>query len=206
MEQKTNWQNAGMGIIGIALIGWLVITFFSTLEQAPWQALTVILTVFGTLLTIGNNIQTQIRNEQREYKVKIYEDITHFFFEIIFATKLGKTPKTEEEITTFLIDITPKLVMWGSDNVLKSFKDFRSCAGKNASDSYASSINAILIFEQMLLHIRKDLGHSNQNLKTCSILGIFVNDIDEFIETAIQERQHQEQNLQHLHPIITTND
>ncbi len=128
MEQKTNWQNAGMGIIGIALIGWLVITLFSTLEQAPWQALTVILTVFGTLLTIGNNIQTQIRNEQREYKVKIYEDITHFFFEIIFATKLGKTPKTEEEITAFLIDVTPKLVMWGSDDVVKSFKDFRSCA------------------------------------------------------------------------------
>jgi hypothetical protein len=50
MEQKTNWQNAGMGIIGIALIGWLVITFFSTLEQA----LTVILTVFGTLLTISD--------------------------------------------------------------------------------------------------------------------------------------------------------
>lgn len=196
MEQETNWQNTGLGLIGIALIGWLLITLFSTLEQAPWQALTVILAVFGSALTVGSNFQTQIRNEQRDYKVKIYEDITHFFFEIIFASKLGKTSKTEEEITKFLIDITPKLVMWGSDDVVRSFKEFRSCASKSGEDSYASSIEAMLIFEQMLLHIRKDLGHSNRNLKTCSILGIFVNDIEEFIATAIQEVEHQEQNLQ----------
>ncbi len=196
MEQKTNWQNVGIGLVGITLIGWLTITLFSTLEQAPWQALTVILTVFGTLLTIGNNIQNQIRNEQREYKVKIYEHITHFFFEIIFATKLDKTPKTEAEITAFLIELTPKLVMWGSDDVVKSFKEFRSCASKTGSGIYISSIEAMLIFEQMLLHIRKDLGHSNRNLKACSILGIFVNDIEEFIAAAIQEAQPEEQNLQ----------
>lgn len=195
MEQKTNWQNAGLGLIGVALIGWLIITLFSTLEQAPWQALTVVLAVFGSALTVGSNFQTQIRNEQREHKVKIYEDITHFFFEIIFTTKLGKIPKTEEEITTFLVDITPKLVMWGSDEVLKSFKEFRICAGKTGSESYASSIDAILIFEQMLLHIRKDLGHSNRNLKTCSILGIFVNDIEEFIAAAIEDSQQQNPQL-----------
>lgn len=195
MEQKTNWQNAGIGLVGIALIGWLLIALFSTLEQAPWQALTVILAVFGSALTVGSNLQNQIRNEQREYKVKIYEDLTHFFFEIIFATKLGKIQKTEEEITTFLVDITPKLVMWGSDDVVKSFKDFRSSASKNGSDNYISSIETMLVFEQMLLHIRKDLGHSNRNLKSCSILGIFVHDIEEFIAKAIQEVQHQEQNL-----------
>ncbi|MBD2246787.1 hypothetical protein [Nostoc sp. FACHB-888] len=196
MEQKTNWQNTGLGLVGIALIGWLLITLFSTLEQAPWQALTVVLAVFGSALSVGSNFQNQIRNEQREYKVKIYEDITHFFFEIIFATKLGKIQKTEEEVTAFLVDITPKLVMWGSDDVVKSFKEFRSSASKTGSDSYTSSIETMLFFERMLLDIRKDLGHSNRNLKTCSILGIFVNDIEEFIAAAIQETQHQEQNLQ----------
>lgn len=36
----------------------------------------------------------------------------------------------------------------------------------------------MLIYEQMLLNIRKDLGHQNQSLKSGSILGIFVNDVD----------------------------
>lgn len=112
MEKKvSNWQNAGIGLVGLGVIGWLAITLFSTLEQAPWQALTVILAVFGSALTIASNFQTQIRSEQREHKEEIYEKINHFFFENIFAAKLGRQPKNEEEIIQFLVDITPKLVM-----------------------------------------------------------------------------------------------
>ena len=124
MDKKTNdWQNIGLGLIAIGLIGWLTITLFSTLEKAPWQALAVILTFIGSALTIRSNIQLKIREEQREYKVKIYEDITHFFFKNIFASKLGEQPKTDSEIIEFLVEITPRLIMWGSDDVVKSFYD-----------------------------------------------------------------------------------
>lgn len=195
MDNKaTNWQNAGIGLVGIALIGWITISLFSTLEQAPWQALGIILTVFGTAFTIGSNLQTQIRNEQREHKVEIYEQITHFFFETIFAVRLGHPPKNEEEIIDFLVKVTPKLVMWSSDEVLQNFREFRQCGIKQSSDPETFGLQAMLIYEKMLLSIRKDLGHKNQNLNNGSILGIFVNDIDEYIATMTQIK-----NLQQAH-------
>jgi len=202
MENKvTNWKNAGIGLLGLGVMGWLTITLFSTLEQAPWQALTVILAVFGSALTIASNFQSQIRSEQREHKREIYEKITHFFFENLFALKLGQEPKTEAEITQFLIQVTPKLVMWGSDQVVKSFREFRDAGARHNSDSQVSVIVLMLIYEQMLLNIRKDLGHQNQALVKGSILGIFINNIDEYI-AAISELQNfsQEQSLTEVHP------
>lgn len=182
MENKVNnLQSAGIGLLALGVIGWLVIAFFSTLEQAPWQALTVILAVFGSALTIASNFQTQIRSEQREHKLEIYEKITHFFFENLFAVRLGQEPKTEEEVTQFLVEVTPKLVMWGSDQVLKSFREFRKAGDGQNSNSQAAGLELMLIYEQMLLHIRKDLGHQNQALTKGSILGIFINDIDEYV-------------------------
>ncbi len=69
--------------------------------------------------------------------------------------------------------MTPDLILWASDDVLNLYIKFRQIA--NNQDS---STTPILLFGQMLLAMRKDLGHQNNQINQESILGTFVNDVE----------------------------
>jgi hypothetical protein len=71
--------------------------------------------------------------------------------------------------------MTPDLILWASDDVLNLYIKFR----QQTTDSMQESLsNPILLFGQMLLAMRKDLGHQNKQMNEVSILGTFVNDIE----------------------------
>ena len=58
--------------------------------------------------------------------------------------------------------MTPDLILWASDDVLNLYIKFR----QQTTDSMQESLsNPILLFGQMLLAMRKDLGHQNKQLK-----------------------------------------
>ena len=42
--------------------------------------------------------------------------------------------------------------------------------------------NILFLYENLLMEIRKDLGHKNQGFKRGTLLGLFVNDIDKYLE------------------------
>ena len=44
------------------------------------------------------------------------------------------------------------------------------------------SITIILALEDVLLKIRKDLGHDNKNIGKGKLLGLFINDIQEYMK------------------------
>ncbi len=96
MESNTNWQNAGLGLIGIAIFAAIICALFYQIGQAPWQFITILIASLGALITVAGNFNIQIRNEQKPKKVEIYEKVINLFFDSIFAQKLGQEPKTEE--------------------------------------------------------------------------------------------------------------
>jgi len=172
MKNKTN---IGLGIITIAILGLIIWLLFHEIGQAPWPFITILIALLGTLITFAGNLQIQIRNEQRPKKVEIYDKVIKFFFDSIFASKLGQNAKTEEELVQGLADMTPDLILWASDDVLNLYIKFRQIANNNIQDS---STNPILLFGQMLLAMRNDLGHQNNKFDERSILGTFVNDVE----------------------------
>ncbi|MCC3588006.1 hypothetical protein [Microcoleus sp. PH2017_30_WIL_O_A] len=173
MESNTNWQNAGLGLIGIAIFGAIICALFYQIGQAPWQFITILIASLGALITVAGNFNIQVRNEQKPKKVEIYDKVINLFFDSIFAQKLGQEPKTEEELVKSIHDMTPDLILWASDDVLNLYIKFRQMA--NRQDS---STTPILLFGQMLLAMRKDLGHQNNQINEESILGTFVNDVE----------------------------
>ncbi len=173
MESNTNWQNAGLGLIGIAIFAAIICALFYQIGQAPWQFITILIASLGALITVAGNFNIQIRNEQKPKKVEIYEKVINLFFDSIFAQKLGQEPKTEEELVKSIHDMTPDLILWASDDVLNLYIKFRQIA--NNQDS---STTPILLFGQMLLAMRKDLGHQNNQINQESILRTFVNDVE----------------------------
>jgi hypothetical protein len=79
-----------------------------------------------------------------------------------------------------LTGFTQSLIIWGSDNVLKSFYSLRENLLKVANGNPSNKV--LFHFEDLLLEIRKDLGPKNKNIKKGDILGIFINDIKEYIK------------------------
>lgn len=175
MESNTNWQSAGFGIIAIAILGSITWVLFHEIGQAPWQFITILVALLGALITFASNLQIQIRNEQKPKKTEIYEKVINFFFDSILATKLERQSKTEKELVQGFADMTPDLILWASDDVLNLYIEFRQLSTSNLNDS---SRNPSLLFGQMLLAMRKDLGHQNKQITRTSILGTFVNDIE----------------------------
>lgn len=174
MESNTNWRNAGLGLIGIAIIGVIIWLLFYEIGQAPWQFITILIALFGTLITVAVNFNIQIRNEQKPNKIEIYDKVINLFFDIIFAQKSGKEPKTEEELIKNIYEITPNLILWASDDVLNIYIKLRNM-GNNVQNSPNDFIR---LFGQMLLAMRKDLGHQNNQINEGSILGTFINDVE----------------------------
>jgi hypothetical protein len=147
---------------------------------------TITTAVATTLITKNNELRLQVRSEQREKKALIYEELTEFFFKIIFASKLKdkhdaeSAENQEREIVQFLTSYTPKIIMWGSDEVLREFYLFRSTSLSTETDP-AKVFDVIRKFEELLFSIRRDLGHKNRRLGKGNILGLFINDVEKLL-------------------------
>lgn len=148
---------------------------FHEISQAPWQFITILIALLGALITFAGNLQIQIRNEQKPKKTEIYDKVINFFFDSILAAKLGRQHKNEGELVRGFAEMTPDLILWASDDVLNLYIKFRQIASGNMQESLNSPI---LLFGQLLLAMRKDLGHQNKQIDEVSILGTFVNDIE----------------------------
>lgn len=175
---KSN-TNIGLGIITLAILGAIIWALFYEIGQAPWQFITILIALLGTLITFSGNLLIQIRNEQKPKKIEIYDKIIKFFFDSIFSSKLGQQPKTEEELIQGFADMTPDLILWASDDVLNVYTQLRQIINNNMQDSLN---NTIPLFGQLLLAMRKDLGHQNKQINEVVILNTFLNDAGNFFK------------------------
>jgi hypothetical protein len=177
MNNDTDWQSFGLGII--AIIGLVFFALFHEIGQAPWPFISILLALVGTFITFAGNLHIQTRNEQKPKKIEIYDRLIKFFFDTILANKIGKKPKSEDELIKGFADMTPDLVLWASDDVLNLYIEFRKIL---TNDPRINLNDSIKLCEKMLLEIRKDLGHQNNNINELSILGTFINDTYKFSE------------------------
>jgi len=139
-------------------------------------AATVIVSVITLVISKILEGRASITQELRAKKTPIYENIISTLYRVQFAEKLGEEPLSEKELIKFFADITEKLTIWGSDGVIRAFSDFRLATTRGAD-----GLDILLIYENLLLEIRKDLGHKNTNLKKGMILSLTVNDIDRYL-------------------------
>ena len=78
---------------------------------------------------------------------------------------------------------TEKLTIWGSDGVMKEWRNLRMGAVSRGEGEVSNAEGAQMLFryESLLLEIRKDLGHKNHGFKRGTLLGLFVNDVDKYL-------------------------
>jgi hypothetical protein len=140
-------------------------------------AATAFVSVLSIVLGKAYESRAVVRREHRERKIPVYEDLIKFMFRILMGSKTGEVP-TEKEMLEFMSDFNQRMMVWGADDVLASWVRWRRAA-TDAADLKVHPMKLMLLYEKVILTIRRDLGHKNRNLHTGDILALFVNDIDE---------------------------
>lgn len=168
------------GLIWLLVLGMKLI--WTTLSSVnPSLAVGIIAagsTVFVSLATvlISKRLEqiAMIKNQQREKKIPIYEELIAFLFRMTRASNDNKNMPTQEEIIDFMFGFIQKLLIWGSDDVVIAFEKFRrSSQGQG---------NILFAVEDIWAAIRKDLGHSNKGISKGTLLSLIINDIDDFMK------------------------
>ncbi len=136
---------------------------------------TVIVSVMSVIMSRYLETRATIRKELREKKIPVYEDLISFMFKILMATKTGREV-TEKEMIEFMSDFTQRSMVWAADDVLNAWIRFR-VASFDAAEMKAKPFALMFIYEDLILAIRKDLGHKNKDLTKGKLLSLFVNDI-----------------------------
>ncbi len=115
--------------------------------------------------------QKEIEQELRKQKAPIYEEFSELLFKVLKTSKSGEEVP-QEELLEFIFKFNQKLLVWGGNNVIKEWSNFR--VNTQSDDKYA----VLFSVEDMLLAIREDMGHSNAKLKRGELLSVFINDIE----------------------------
>jgi len=141
-------------------------------------ASTFIISISSILISKHFERKGIIENEHRKKKIPIYEELITFLFKVMMSEKLGKKPPKEQEVIKFMSEFTQKAIIWGADEVIDALYEFKQ-EGLTQTDKDPSKV--IFCVENLLLSIRRDLGHKNKNLTKGKLLGLFINDIDMLI-------------------------
>ena len=88
----------------------------------------------------------------------------------------GTTAKQEVGFVEVMQRLTPQLLTWAGDDVLVKWSRYRRLAGG------LDPIESMFELEKVFLAIRKDFGHSNRKVGKGDVLGLFVNDINEYVD------------------------
>ena len=155
---------------------------------------TVFVSVFSAVWARKSEKAQAIEQQIREKKTPVYENFIGIAFDIIWAGRnqanqeqndpsqrkqrgestKGKTPNPVERLQ----ELTPDLIIWGTDEVIASWVEFRKVAANPNKDK---PMEIMLVFEAFMSAIRKDLGHNDNLLKKGDLLKIFINDIDKHL-------------------------
>lgn len=115
----------------------------------------------------------RILQEIRGKKTVVYEELIDVMFSVVLGEKQGKQPLSEKDLINRLAQLTPKIIIWGSEELIVQWNNVRT-------EATSKKKNPLEIFEpwnQLLLTIRKDLGHSNKKLQKWDLMRLFVNDL-----------------------------
>lgn len=114
--------------------------------------------------------------EKREEPYSAFIDI---LYKIQESSRDGK--EISADITQELIDVTTtfskKLTLWGSNRVIRKWLKYREIVQEEPQNS----MQQLLIWEEIVFEIRKDMGQKKRGLKEGDILAFLINDIDKVL-------------------------
>jgi hypothetical protein len=168
-------------LAGVTLLaGWFVLGWFSTLQREVATAIiagfvAVMVSIVSVLLSKYFDRKREIEQAQRAKKAEIYEELLKFVFSHALRSALPHQVPTEAEGIDFFNRFTQRVIVWGSDDVLRQFAKWKF----SMNDAEPNAL--VFEMEKLFFAIRKDMGHKNAGLRRGDILRIFTPDIEQHL-------------------------
>ncbi|MHC4334516.1 MAG: hypothetical protein ACYSUV_12305 [Planctomycetota bacterium] len=158
---------------------WLLAHLLAWVMVQPSQIAAAIIAFGGTVIAgIGAVVISQqrakardIRESHRPQKTKLYTD---FITQVVGIMREHRGGKTLDEAATkkledFFFDFTTRVMLWGSPRVLQHYGAFRKVGEK-------PDPNIILLLDDILQAMRRDLGLSNRALARGDLIKMLLTD------------------------------
>ena len=136
--------------------------------------------------------QSKVRQELMQKKVPVYERYMEMWFDVLrLGTSARPNPDeapnmaTPEAVQEAVIETARQLILWGSDEVVQRHAALRRLGNPTPFDPELHA--QLLVFEDVLKAIRKDLGHSGRILRPGDLLILFLNTSDTAAQNAPYE-------------------
>ena len=159
--------------------------FNSFSDQLKASTIQVVGIVSVALLTYFANKSLErrraIESSLREEKRKMYDEYIKFYFKVFSGEKVGDRP-SEAEMMKFFVEKNPTIVTYASNSVIKEVGKMRLRLTGNPESMF--------VVENVLIEMRKDLGHSSVGLEKGDILRLFINDIDNYLGSRKVKKQN----------------
>ncbi|MCW2785661.1 MAG: hypothetical protein JWP74_2178 [Marmoricola sp.] len=173
------WALAVVGgtVVGIAFglregLSWLFADVDPTIGAAiVAAAATTVVSVLGVALGRYFERRQKIELEIRERKIPVYQGMV----EGLLTGLLDSEEDDTSALEAVFKEITPQLITWASDDVIAAWAKFKRDSGES------EPIALMFQFEEVLMAVRRDLGHATKNLSKGDLLGLFINDIHEHL-------------------------
>lgn len=190
-KSETGSTQTVLGLIALAIILGAMVASLNFLKSSPtaaWSAVGAV--TMGMTGLIGTNISNrsaqsvQVRQEQIAIKQKLYEEINIFFIQFLYSSSnahaLSEPP---QDMGEFMQNITPRLSLYASEEVLCKFREFMQSAFTGGGGMLLMGL-----YEELIFCMRRDLGHRSAH-HPGDVLGLFITDLEHCLNLIAKERQ-----------------
>lgn len=118
----------------------------------------------------------EVSESHRPQKIDLYTRFIKKVMEVIYKYDKDKSEDAmikDAGLEKFFQDFATDLVIWGSHGVIRAYAKFRQ-ASKNGG-----KLNSVVVMDEVIRAMRKDLGHSDWVLKPGELIKTFLRDPEE---------------------------
>ena len=152
-----------------------MITVISIMSNYDAVILVALLTGFLSILGIIISKFLEYRQKKQLYlyekKEKAYASFIKMVYKMQECIKKGED-YSDKDMLEDVLNFSKELTLWGSNKVIKKWIEFRNTDYSNPEDYN----NILYNLEDIIIEIRKDMGHKKFGLIKGDILSFFIND------------------------------
>jgi len=179
---RLNFWFGVVGLVGLLALGltiivgvWKIIEqFIAFLKTIDAQIAAQIIGTSGTVLAavvavVLGQVYTKhrdLREAHRKVKTDIYNAFVQKITDVLFTGEKKPEEELQNNLITFFREFSTKLMLSGSDRVIKAFNAWREAGHTNSA--------IILSTDRLLCELRRDLGHKNRGLKPGDVIKLYL--------------------------------